>query len=80
MTRATSPSDRPRQQSEKSAPGTWRRGRPGAMLAKVHIEVVAIDGADGNQLRALQTEAVREALRWSADHPSNADGQTEAMP
>jgi hypothetical protein len=34
----------------------------------VHIELVLVDGPEGKKLRAIQAAAIREALRWFAEH------------
>jgi len=35
----------------------------------VRVELVLVDGPDGKRLRQLQAAAIREALRWFAEHP-----------
>ena len=35
---------------------------------KVRIELRLVDGPDGKKLRARQAAAIREALRWFAEH------------
>jgi hypothetical protein len=43
----------------------------------VHIELRLVDGPEGRQLRLRQAAAIREALRWFAEHridnPATAD-------
>ena len=36
---------------------------------KVHIELRVVHGPEGKQLRIRQAAAIREALRWFAEHP-----------
>jgi hypothetical protein len=36
---------------------------------KVRVELVVVDGPEGEYLRQRQAEAIREALRWFAEHP-----------
>jgi hypothetical protein len=40
---------------------------------KVHIELRLVHGPAGKQLRARQAAAIREALRWFAEHPHGSD-------
>jgi hypothetical protein len=51
----------------------YRRAAPPAPARtpppKVRIELVLVGGAEGKQLRARQAAAIREALRWFAQHP-----------
>ncbi len=46
-----------------------RRGRPPPPPLNVRVELVLVDGPDGKRLRQLQAAAIREALRWFAEHP-----------
>jgi hypothetical protein len=39
---------------------------------KVRVELVLVDGAEGEYLRQRQGEAIREALRWFAEHPKQS--------
>ena len=55
-------------QEGKSSYGAAPRGRPGPEPLKVRIELVLVDGPEGKQLRARQAAAIREALRWFAEH------------
>jgi hypothetical protein len=63
-------------QQEKSSYHAAPRGRPGPEPLKVRIELVLVDGPEGKQLRARQAAAIREALRWFAEHP-NPDQTTQ---
>jgi hypothetical protein len=45
-------------------------GRPGPTPPTVRIELVLVDGPEGAKLRATQAAAIREALRWFAEHPN----------
>jgi hypothetical protein len=36
---------------------------------KSRVELVLVDGEEGKYLRDRQAEAIREALRWFAEHP-----------
>src|SRR5207248_7583629 len=47
-----------------------RRGRPPPPPLKVRVELVLVSGPEGRQLRQLQAAAMREALRWFAEHPT----------
>jgi len=53
--------------------------RPSAPPPRVHIELVAVDGREGQLLRARQAHAIREALRWFQhqhdDHPAATGDQ-----
>jgi hypothetical protein len=46
-------------------------GRPRTPPPRVRIELVLVDGPEGRQLRQLQADAIREVLKWFADHPAN---------
>ena len=37
---------------------------------KVRIELRLVDGPEGKKLRVRQAAAIREALRWFAEHPN----------
>ena len=52
------------------------RGRPGPATLRVRIELVLVHGPEGKQLRTRQAAAIREALRWFAEHP-NPDPTTD---
>ena len=54
-----------------------QRGRPGPPPLKVRLELVLVDGPEGHYLRQRQAEAIREALRWFAEHPVDPDTHTE---
>jgi len=60
--------------TSKTPPATT----PGQKL-KVRIEIVVVDGPDGQHLRARQAAAMRRALRWFAAHPTPPD-DTETDP
>jgi hypothetical protein len=49
-----------------------RRGRPPPPPLRVRVELVLVDGEEGKYLRDRQAEAIREALRWFAEHPMSA--------
>ncbi len=44
---------------------------------KVRIELRLVDGPEGKKLRARQAAAIREALRWFAEHRD--PGQTDPI-
>ena len=61
-------------QPEKSSYHAAPPGRPGPESLKVRIELVLVGGPEGKQLRMRQAAAIREALRWFAEHPNPPHG------
>ncbi len=57
-------------QQEKSRYHAAPPGRPGPQPLKTRIELVLVSGPEGKQLRMRQAAAIREALRWFAEHPN----------
>jgi len=55
---------------EKSSYHAAPPGRPGPQPLKTRIELVLVSGPEGKQLRMRQAAAIREALRWFAEHPN----------
>jgi len=55
---------------EKSSYHAAPPGRPGPQPLKTRIELVLVSGPEGKQLRMRQAAAIREALRWFAQHPN----------
>jgi hypothetical protein len=48
---------------------------------KVRVELVLVDGTEGKYLRQWQAAAIREALRWFAEHPQQpSDPDPETTP
>ena len=56
-------------QQEKSSYHAAPPGRPGPQPLKTRIELVLVSGPEGKELRTRQAVAIREALRWFAQHP-----------
>ncbi len=55
---------------EKSSYHAALPGRPGPEPLNVRIELVLMNGPEGKQLRMRQAAAIREAMRWFAQHPN----------
>jgi hypothetical protein len=45
----------------------------GGRRLTVRVELVVMDGAEGEALGRRQSEAMREVLRWLAQHPGRCD-------
>jgi hypothetical protein len=60
----------PSPQQEQSSYHAAPPGRPGPEPLKVRIELVLVSDPEGKQLRMRQAAAIREALRWFAEHPN----------
>ena len=60
----------PQEKSSYDAAPPSRPGRPGPQPLKTRIELVLVSGPEGKQLRMRQAAAIREALRWFAQHPN----------
>lgn len=67
------PSDGVQESPPPSKPERARRGRPPPQPLKVRVELVLVNGPEGKYLRQRQAEAMREALRWIAEHPVDPD-------